>query len=303
MHILVCILWFSIISHDAENDAICGFQQFYLSKLSLEFIVIRCFSLTISRQIYIMIYSQKFQKSLAGFSLSVVLVADLVIAQKIPPAFAEIVNSSIGNAVTFSCNDSEATIKAKNGARVVSGSSAFYIGYQQVSSNNKNPITIRFNNGIKTWCRTDYETTNDDGTGYGLYWSGGNFLYGVYSSTGSQTGNDFRRFATGRWLPSYGSGGGPKVAVIARINPANGEVYYATFLSAKKADNGNTNSLVVRSLSWDGTNLTVQAKSWWTPRRTNTNSMTCSGPSPYIYTAVFTGDLTRVNSASAATCS
>jgi hypothetical protein len=250
-----------------------------------------------------MIYSRKLQKYFAGFSLSVVLVADLLLTQKTPPVLAQTVNSSIGNAVTFSCNDSEARIKAKNGPKVVNGTTSFYIGYQQVSSNNKNPITIRFNNGIKTWCRTDYETTNDDGTGYGLFWDKGNVLYGVYSSTGSQTGNDFRRFAVRRWLPSYGSGGGPKVAVIARINPANGDVYYATFLSAKKADNGQTNSLVVRNLSWNGTNLTVEAKSWWTPRRTNTNSMTCSGSSPYIYTTVFTGDLTKVNSASANTCS
>ena len=158
-------------------------------------------------------YSHKLQKYLAAFSLSVVLVADLVITQKAPPAFAQTVNSSIGNAVTFSCDDSEATIIAQNGPRVVSGSTAIYIGYQQVSSNNKNPVTIRFNSGIKSWCRTDYETTNDDGTGYGLYWNGDNVLYGVYSSTGSQTGYDFRRFATGRWLSSYGSGGGPKVAV------------------------------------------------------------------------------------------
>ncbi|MEH2462989.1 hypothetical protein [Nostoc sp.] len=250
-----------------------------------------------------MIYSQKLQKYLAAFSLSIVLVADLVIIQKAHPVFAQTVNSSIGNAVTLSCNDSEATIKAKNGPKVVNGNTAIYIGYQQVSSNNKNPVTILFNNGIKTWCRTDYETTNDDGTGYGLYCDGANVLYGVYSSTGSQTGNDFRRFATGRWLSSYGSGGGPKVAVIARINPANGQVNYATFLSAKKADNGQTNSLVVKSLSWNGTNLTMQAKSWWTPRRANTNSMTCSGLSPYQYTAVFTGDLTKVNSASALTCS
>ncbi|AUB39981.1 Ca2+-binding protein, RTX toxin-related [Nostoc flagelliforme CCNUN1] len=250
-----------------------------------------------------MIYSHKLQKCFAAFSLSIVLVADLVITQKAPPAFAQTVNSSIGNGVTFSCNDSEATIKAKNGPRVVYGSTAIYIGYQQVSSNNKNPVTIRFNSGIKSWCRTDYETTNDDGTGYGLYWNGSNVLYGVYSSTGSQTGNDFRRFATGRWLSSYGSGGGPKVAVIARINPANGQVDYATFLTGKKADNGQTNSLVVQNLLWNGTNLTVQAKSWWTPRRTNTNSMICTGSSPYQYIAVFTGDLTKVNSASAPTCS
>ncbi|MEH2156579.1 hypothetical protein [Nostoc sp.] len=249
-----------------------------------------------------MIYSRKLQKYFAGFSLSVILVADLVLTQKAPPALAETVNSSIKNAVTFSCNDSEATIKAKSGPRVVNGSTSFYIGYQQLS-NNKNPVTIRFNNGIKTWCRTDYETTKDDGTGYGLYWNGSDVLYGVYSSTGSQTGNDFRRFASGRWLTSYGSGGGPKVAVIARINPANGEVSYATFLSAKKADNGQTNSLVINNLSWNGANLTVQAKSWWTPRRANTNSMSCSGSSPYPYTVIFTGDLRTVTSASANTCS
>jgi hypothetical protein len=250
-----------------------------------------------------MMNSRKLQKYFVGLPLSIALVADLVITQKAPPAFAQTINSSIGNAVTLSCNDSEATIKAKNGPKVSNGNTSIYIGYQQVSSNNKNPLTIRFDNGIQTWCKTDYETTNDDGTGYGLYWDGANVLYGVYSSTGSQTGNDFRRFATGRWLSSYGSGGGPKVAVIARINPANGQVDYATFLSAKKADNGQTNSLVVNNLSWDGTNLTVQAKSWWTPRRANTNSMICSGSSPYQYTAIFNGDLTTVNSASANTCS
>jgi hypothetical protein len=260
------------------------------------------FSLAIYRQIFIMIYSHQLQKYLAHFSLSVVLLADLLITQKAPPAFAQTVNSSIGNAVTFSCNDSEATIKAKNGPRVLYGSSAVYIGYQQVSSTNQNPVTIRFNSGIKSWCRTDYETTNDDGRGYGLYWDGGNVLYGVYSSTGSQTGNDFRRFATGRWLTSYGNGGGPKVAVIARINPDNGEVNYATFLTSKKPTDGKTNSLLVQNLSWNGTNLTVQAQSWWIPRGANTNPMNCSGSSPYQYTAVFTGDLTRVNSASAPTC-
>lgn len=250
-----------------------------------------------------MIYSKKLQRYFASFSLSVVLVADLVITQKAPPAFAQTINSSIGSAVTFSCNDSETIIKAKNGPKVKYGNAAIYIGYQQVSSINKNPVTIRFNNGIKAWCRTDYETTNDDGTGYGLFWDGGSVLYGVYSSTGSQTGNDFRRFAALRWLSNYGSGGGPKVAVIARINPANGDVSYATFLSAKKPNDGKTNSLVVSNLSWNGTNLTVQAKSWWSPRRVDTNSMTCSGSSPYQYTAVFTGDLKKVNSASAATCS
>ncbi|BDI14881.1 hypothetical protein ANSO36C_06830 [Nostoc cf. commune SO-36] len=250
-----------------------------------------------------MIYSRKLQTFFAVFSLSAVLIADLLLTQKTPQALAQTTNPSVGNAVTFSCNDSEATIKSKNASRVTSGTTSIYIGYQQVSSNNKNPITIRFNNGVRAWCRTDHETTGDDGTGYGLYWNGSDVLYGVYSSTGTQPGLNFGRFATGRWLSSYGYGGGPKVAVIARLNPANGDVNYATFLSAKKANDGKTNSLVVNNLSWNGTSLTVQAKSWWTPRRANTTSMNCTGPSPYgSYRVVFNGDLRTVTSASADTC-
>jgi hypothetical protein len=220
----------------------------------------------------------------------------------ISPVLAQSTVQSVGKSVTFTCNDSEATIKAKNGPKVTLGLTTIYIGYQQVTSLNKNPRIIRFDNGTKTWCRSDYETTNDDGTGYGLLWNGGNVLYGVFTSTGSQTGNDFRRFANNRWLSSYGSGGGAKVAVIARINPANGDVYYATFVTAKRPSDGKTNSLVVKSLSWNGINLTVNADSWWSPRRPDRNIMTCSGSSPFQYTAVFTGDLTKVNSASAVNC-
>ncbi|MBH8561328.1 hypothetical protein I8748_03905 [Nostoc sp. CENA67] len=245
-----------------------------------------------------MIYHRQLPKYLAFLFLSVVLGSDLVI----PQVFAQTsVQTSVSKGVSFTCNDSEATIKAKNGPRVVSGTTSIYIGYQQVSSSNKDPRIIRFDNGIKKWCRSDYETTTDDGTGYGLLWAG-SVLYGVFTSTGTQTGNDFRRFSTGRWLSSYGSGGGAKVAVIARINPDNGTVNYATFFSAKKITDGKTNSLVVKSLSWNGANLTVQADSWSSPRRANTNSMTCTGSSPYKYTVVFTGDLTKVNSASAVNC-
>ncbi len=247
-----------------------------------------------------MIYRRNLPKYLTFSFLSLVLAADLPITS----VFAQTtIQSSIGKSVAFTCNDSEITIKNKNAPRVSFGQTNIYIGYQQVSSLNKDPRIISFQNGVKKWCRSDYETTNDDGTGYGLLWDGGNVLYGVFSATGSQPGNDFRRFATGRWLSSYGSGGGPKVATIAKINPQNGSVYYATFLTAKKADDGKTNSLVVTGLSWNGVNLTANADSWWTPRRANTNSMVCSGSSPYKYTAIFTGDLTKVNSASAVNCS
>jgi hypothetical protein len=236
-------------------------------------------------------------KNIACLSLAAVFASSLAM----PSAVAQVSHSSFGNAVTFTCNDSEATIRAKNGARVVKGTTSIYIGYQQVSSTNKDPRIVRFDNGVRTWCRSDYETTGDDGSGYGLLWGSDGALYGVFSSTGTQTGNDFRRYSNGRWMSSYGSGGGAKVAVIARIDPANGNVNYATFLSARKND-GTSNSLQVTGLGWNGRHLTVQANSWWSPRRPDRTAMTCSGTSPFTYTSVFTGDLITMTSAAAVGC-
>jgi hypothetical protein len=183
----------------------------------------------------------------------------------------------------------------------VFGSSSIYIGYQQVSSINKDPRIIRFDNGVASWCRSDYETTADDGTGYGLYWDGADTLFGVFSATGTQTGNDFRRFSVGRWLPSYGSGGGPRVAIIAKINPTNGDVQYSTYLSARLSD-GKSNSLVVTAINATSTEVVVNANSWFSPRRTNKLSMSCNGTSPFPYTIIFATDLVTALNATAPGC-
>jgi hypothetical protein len=246
-----------------------------------------------------MIKTQNLPKYLAFLLLTVVSGSDLVISQVLAQSS---VQSSIGKSVTFTCNDSEAKIKAKNGPKVTFGPTTIYIGYQQISSKNQDPRIIRFDNGFKTWCRSDYETTNDDSRGYGLLWNGGNALYGVFSTTGTQSGNDFRRFAKNSWLSGYGNGGGAKIAVIARINPANGNIYQATFLSAKRPSDGRTNSLEVKNLSWNGSNLTVKGDAWWSPRRPDKNIMNCAGSSPFKYTTVFSGDLTKVTSSSAVNC-
>ncbi|MBD2664897.1 hypothetical protein B6N60_01034 [Richelia sinica FACHB-800] len=235
-------------------------------------------------------------------SLSAFLGANLALTPITLPAAAQTTPvSSVGNGVTFTCNDTEATIRAKNGPRVTFGTTSIYIGYQQVSSSNKDPRIIRFDSGVRKWCRSDYENTGDDGTGYGLIWNGSTastgVLYGIFSSTGTQIGPNFTRFTSGRWLPGYGTGGGPKVAIIARIDPTNGNIQYATYLSARKTSDGKTNSLAVKGLSWNGTTLTVQADSFFSPRRVDTSSMICTGSSPFKYTIVFTGDLTKANSA------
>ena len=212
-------------------------------------------------------------------------------------------------AVSFACSNSEATIAAKNGARVSSGTQTIYIGYQQVSATNKNPIVASFTDGVQDWCRTDYETTGDDNTGYGLIWDGTpDGLYAAFSVTGTQgsSSQDFRRFATNGWLRSYtdgspGGGGGPKASIVAQIDPATGDVQAATFVTAVLS-NGKTNSLTVTDLVLEGSTLRVDAQSFYSPRNPDKSRMECSGSSPFDYTLYLSADLQTAVYATADGC-
>ncbi len=201
---------------------------------------------------------------------------------------------SIGTAKNINCKMTYAQLKNSGTPFVKLGTVTFFIGYRQVSAINKNPVLVRFNGTQRVFCRTDYEVTGDDSTGYGLYWNGSKALYAVFSSTGTQgtSSQDFRRFATKGWLKSYGSGGGAKIAVIARVLAANGNVTHATFLSARKSD-GKSNSLTVKDLSFANAQLTVRADSWFSPRKADRTAYTCTGSSPFDYEIVFDAGLTK----------
>lgn len=246
---------------------------------------------------------------LAGIAVAIGLCASLLPS----PAYTQTATqTSVRSAISFSCRDSEAAIRRKNGATVAIGGTRFYIGYQQVSANNQNPILVRFDNGRRTWCQTRYETTNDDSRGYGLVWDGQGTLYAVFSSTGTQgaPSQDFRRFATRGWLTSYGNGGGAKAAVLARINPNTGNVTAATFLSSVLTT-GRTNSIQVTSLGLAGNRgalpernrLVVEADSWFAPRRADRQPMQCTGSSPFRYRLEFNANLQTVIRATADRCS
>nr|RNJ65806.1 MAG: hypothetical protein EDM05_29155 [Leptolyngbya sp. IPPAS B-1204] len=209
--------------------------------------------------------------------------------------------------VKFLPNDSETTIAATSAARLQLGSQTIYIGTQQVTSDNQNPILASFDakNPSNNWVRTDYEVTGTDGRGYGLFWSGSQ-LYAVFSVDGTQgtPAEDFRRVsgdATQSWLRSYGAGGGAKVAVLTRINPATGELTDAVYLSSILSS-GKSNSLEVKGLSLNAAgNLVVTADSYFAPRRPDGKAMTQTAPgsSPFDYTLEITPDLTTVISTSA----
>lgn len=206
------------------------------------------------------------------------------------------------NSIKFSPNDSEATIAATGAARIQLGSQTIYIGTQQASSINQNPLIASFDatNPANNWVRTDYEVTGADGRGYGLFWSGSQ-LYGVFSVDGTQgtPDQDFRRVSAGAtqpWLRSYGSGGGAKVAVLARLNPATGEMSDAVYLSAILST-GKSNSFAITNLSTNAAgNVVVQAQSYYAPRRPDGTAMTqvTTASSPFAYTLEITPDLKTV---------
>ncbi|HEY9888153.1 MAG TPA: hypothetical protein V6D02_07110, partial [Candidatus Obscuribacterales bacterium] len=226
-----------------------------------------------------------------------------------PPVDAANLQVSIptGDGAKFTATSSEAEIAATGAARITVGTQTIYIGTNQVSSLNQNPIVASFDsaNPANNWVRTDYEVTGADGRGLGIAWDGAS-LYAVFSVDGTQgdPSQDFRRAANDAeqgWLRSYGAGGGAKVSVLGRVNPANGELLDAAYLSAILS-NGNSNSLSVSSIGVNSSgNLVIDAQSFFSPRRPNGTALTqiTPGSSPFAYTVEITPDLKRIVSTSA----
>ncbi|MEM7760297.1 MAG: hypothetical protein AAF298_19535 [Cyanobacteria bacterium P01_A01_bin.40] len=210
------------------------------------------------------------------------------------------INESI---IKFKPTDNESTLIAKDVAVVSNGNTNIYIGTNQVSSNNQDPILTSFTNGERDWITTDIETTGADGRGIALLWDSSDNLYAAFTTDGTQ-GNaeqDFRRFTDSGWLSSYGQGGGAKATVLLKIDPSSGAaiVDNGTFVSAVLS-NGKTNTLVPTDLSFaeDG-NLVLTADSYFNPRRVDTTRMnqTTPGSSPFNYTITFDPSLQVAQSA------
>jgi hypothetical protein len=204
-------------------------------------------------------------------------------------------NSSISSGVQqFDCSTAEASIPS-TAATVTIGGSNYYIGTDQVTGINQNPVLARFTGGSQDWCVDTYETTGVDGRGIGLLSTPAGNLYAYFTVDG---GGSFNFGTSGGWLNSYGSGGGAKVSVISRIDTTNGAAVEGTFLRAELS-NGNTNTLSVTQLQWDDTNqeVEVQAESFFSPLNTSGDRISVSGSSPFDYVVVLSADLTTANEA------
>lgn len=193
-----------------------------------------------------------------------------------------------------------ASLEASSLARVTDGTSTVFIGTRQVTRTNQNPFAARFTGGTLDWAVDSYETTGVDGRGRGVVWDGGGTLYAVFTvDGGSNDPGRMERHTTGGWLSGYGSGGGPIVSVLLRLDPATGlPTGEGTYVSALLS-NGNTNTLAPTGLGLveEGgvTRVLLEGMSFFAPRRTDgtRQSQTAPGGSPFPYQALFASDLSE----------
>ncbi len=219
-----------------------------------------------------------------------------------PLQAASVFNASAAN---FSCADDEAAVIASGAIGLSAGGATYYTGLHQAGGDNQNPVAAAF--GAQSWCVDDYETTGADGRGEGLLSDQGR-LYAVFSIDGAEnpTEQDLRRFTADGWLSSYGSGGGPRVSVVLRLDPASGRVwqqdgaYQGTYLLSRLSS-GETNTLEVKALALNAAGeLEVDAQAYFTPLGVNGQPLElgADAESPFDYSVRLSGDLQTALAAS-----
>jgi hypothetical protein len=237
-------------------------------------------------------------QNLSNFNLSVFLWVSLVAIHILTACKKEDgfepnpISSFQQKTVFFTADASEKELTEKAAANVSIGDKTYYIGTNQITADNQNPIMICFDEGEKVWSFESYENAPPDGKGIGLA-TDGELLYAAFSVDGGTYDTPFfTEYTKNGWITSYGQGGGAKVGVILRINTDNGKPYEGSFLIARKED-GTTNSLEIRDMRVEPEVLYVKTNSWYSPLDTEKNRIQVSGSSPFDYRVNLTKDLTR----------
>ncbi len=135
------------------------------------------------------------------------------------------------NSAENNCTVTAQALKDSGLAQVTHGTQTLYVGWDQVSGNNQDPVVAFVDEDEVKWCK-HHENDGPDARALGLAWDGGPEAYVVYSVVGG--GSDLENH--GGWLNSYApgaiSGGGPKVSVLGRVDLSGGEILSSTFIIA-----------------------------------------------------------------------
>lgn len=124
--------------------------------------------------------------------------------------------------------------------------SVYTVGYAQVSSINQDPFVFKSTAAGGSAWRVVHANSGADERGEAVGLGADGTPWVAYSVDGNQPGT----FAAtpGAFQPSYGTGGGPRVSFLARLDPATGAIGAATYWGAR-LQNNNTNTLVTTSVA------------------------------------------------------
>lgn len=213
--------------------------------------------------------------------------------------------SNFGSDALKCATATERTFRNSNAAALTAGNRNVYAAYNQVSGDNQNPIIAAYSavTGDEIFCREDYETTPVDGRAAGLHWNG-THLYVYIRVDGGFTGGPLLAAASDNvrgWTRSVGPANSGNFAVVARVDPDNGDITGAAFITAILS-NGKSNSVGVKDFqcTLEGV-VRVRADSFFSPRRIDGSAMTNNGAgsSPHDYTVDFDSGLDDVRYTSA----
>lgn len=148
----------------------------------------------------------------------------------------------------------------------------YRVGYDQASSINQNPYVEKKDAaGNQIWRHT-YESTGVDGRAILIALDESNQPWVAFTVDGGSTDNAYINKKhiesgafSGVYMNSYGSGGGPKVSVLTRLDPASGKIVKGTFFTTR-LDSGKTNSLTVKKIGFKNGRLAIEVESAaWPP--------------------------------------
>lgn len=153
----------------------------------------------------------------------------------------------------------------------------YTVGFDQASSNNQNPVVTKKDASGSTVWQINHETTGVDGRATLVVIDGDNNPWVVFTVDGGSNDNTYiskknieSGAFSGVFMNSYGSGGGPKVSLIARLNPDTGDIVKGTFVTARLT-NGNTNSLSITEIGFENGNVAFKISSAAWPFGTGTS--------------------------------